>query len=500
MSKKVAVIGAGPAGLIAAQILGHKNFFPNEDYSVTLFEAHSKPGGCASYFRRKLNENDFAVFDAGATVLNAVHKNAFMFRLFNKLGHSHLNFDSTFNTYFSFEEEHRIRNLSFSNISEFVKSLSENFPKDAHWISRDFPSLFEDVLLLRNYLERCPVWPVQNIQDVLHNIIKMNLSDFKLCKLLPIANTQFEEWLESKHASPDLRKFFNMLLFITLQCRSQEALVPWGLFAVFFYPMGIGVCRGGMKEYFDAQLSLVKKQSAVRMKEKVESLELKAGRWELKTTMGAMESFDFIFSAIPRFNTERLLGESISPQHLQYSQTRPKLWSAMVGYFVVEDSNELPKEAFNLHLKGSNGSEAYYSFSGKENLLRAPTGLRTVTASTHWSLDDKFPEQDYERSKNQKGEEFLLEPLSRRFSKLGIVFKEFATPETFEHYTSRIEGNVGGIPLSQSYTWWNAPSFRTPYPTLYQIGDTSFPGQSIYACSIGALSAIEDAFKLRLPI
>ena len=55
------VIGAGAAGLSFSALMekrGHK---------IALLEAHSLPGGCASYFERNGN-----IFDVGATTLSGL--------------------------------------------------------------------------------------------------------------------------------------------------------------------------------------------------------------------------------------------------------------------------------------------------------------------------------------------------------------------------------------------------------------------------------------------
>jgi phytoene dehydrogenase-like protein len=69
-------------------------------------------------------------------------------------------------------------------------------------------------------------------------------------------------------------------------------------------------------------------------------------------------------------------------------------------------------------------------------------------------------------------------------------FIEIASPKTFLHYTKRKEGFVGGIPLTSEFSYLKTPSQDTLLPNVYQIGDTSFPGQSVVNCTIGALEAV----------
>jgi len=84
-----------------------------------------------------------------------------------------------------------------------------------------------------------------------------------------------------------------------------------------------------------------------------------------------------------------------------------------------------------------------------------------------------------------------LKVFSERFPEVEVIFKEYGTPKTFERYTKRKEGFVGGLPLNYDNTFFNSPSIRTKIPNLYQIGDTSFPGQSVFGCAVGALLCLE---------
>ena len=72
---KTLVIGAGGGGIASALLASLRG------EEVSLFEAHSKLGGCASYFRR----GQF-VFDAGATTLSGVGVGEPLGDLFELLG------------------------------------------------------------------------------------------------------------------------------------------------------------------------------------------------------------------------------------------------------------------------------------------------------------------------------------------------------------------------------------------------------------------------------
>ena len=69
------------------------------------------------------------------------------------------------------------------------------------------------------------------------------------------------------------------------------------------------------------------------------------------------------------------------------------------------------------------------------------------------------------------------------------------TPKTFEFYTKRKNGFVGGIPHSiRSNLLFMTPD-NPPFANLYLVGDTVFPGQGIPAVVLGALNAVNRIFE-----
>ena len=63
------------------------------------------------------------------------------------------------------------------------------------------------------------------------------------------------------------------------------------------------------------------------------------------------------------------------------------------------------------------------------------------------------------------------------------------TPVTYEFYTARHMGMVGGFPQSSIFS---ARSPRTGLPNLRLVGDSIFPGQSTAGVTLGAMRVAED--------
>ena len=69
------------------------------------------------------------------------------------------------------------------------------------------------------------------------------------------------------------------------------------------------------------------------------------------------------------------------------------------------------------------------------------------------------------------------------------LFTEPADPHTFERYTGRDRGLVGGSPQTPRTATLGAFSHRTPVRGLYLCGDTTFPGQSTVGAALGGYNA-----------
>jgi phytoene dehydrogenase-like protein len=225
-------------------------------------------------------------------------------------------------------------------------------------------------------------------------------------------------------------------------------------------------------------------------------LRVKRAGDDLETREGP---FAAVFSTLPRFNSELLAPRETFAPRDDWATNAPDLWGASAAYVALTDDSSWPDEAFNVHSKlsagpGPDGNDAYLSFSARGDETRAPNGLRVATLSTHVRLQgwDRENARDYSERKTALGSKLLehVEAWSRT-PRAKFHHTEFAAPPSFERYTGRRAGNVGGLPMTHENTIRSPRSQRTRLAGFYQIGDTSFPGQSVLACALGAVIATE---------
>jgi phytoene dehydrogenase-like protein len=135
------------------------------------------------------------------------------------------------------------------------------------------------------------------------------------------------------------------------------------------------------------------------------------------------------------------------------------------------------------------GNSLFLSLSPAWDPGRAPAGKRALTISTHtrlagwWELFHSDRE-GYERRKRTYTER-LLESAERALPGLRQA-AELAlpgTPVTFQRFTRRARGWVGGFPQTNLWRTWG-PRLQ---PGLWLVGDSIFPGQSTAAVALGGL-------------
>ena len=73
-----------------------------------------------------------------------------------------------------------------------------------------------------------------------------------------------------------------------------------------------------------------------------------------------------------------------------------------------------------------------------------------------------------------------------------ILHQEAATPRTFERYTARDQGVVGGVGQRVSTFGPFGLGNRTPIKNLWLVGDSTHPGEGTAGVSYSALTVVRQ--------
>lgn len=292
-----------------------------------------------------------------------------------------------------------------------------------------------------------------------------------------------------------LTTFLDGVCQITVQTRAAEAEAPFAMATMDYFFRGTGHVRGGIGALAWALADAIESLGGrVRMPDRVKALERVDGRWRLTTRRGIVEAPVVVANLLPQ-TARALLPEDVAakPRLDELAESVEEGWGAAMLYRVVEPEAVAEPHAHHLELVADpsapflEGNHCFCSVSAADE-PRAPEGGRTVTVSTHVpmrALRDAADPGAYVAGVQARMRETLaaLAPELSRNVRLEMT----ASPRTFERFTGRHRGYVGGIP--RRHGWhnyrhlWPAPVA----PGFYLVGDTVFPGQSTLAAALGGV-------------
>jgi phytoene dehydrogenase-like protein len=352
--------------------------------------------------------------------------------------------------------------------------------------------------------QRTPPWPLQSPRQVLdlfqQGLGWLNTDLRKRLSPALLADAFRPVAAHLKDVPEALRLFVDAQLLISAQATSEQALAIYGASALDLPRRGVLHLEGGMGGIADTLVKAVHKNGGrVIFRQEVTAIEVKNGRpVALETRGGGRFPADAVIANLPPWNIARLLGQA-APPRLKLLPERPRSgWGAFVVY-VGLDETAIPEE-YPLHhqvILGrplGDGRTAFLSLSPSWDRGRAPAGHRALTISTHtqfgpWSDLYENDRLGYEMSKRMYTER-LLDAASRVIPGLRdaahLVLP--GTPVTFERFTRRAWGWVGGFPQVDLFQSWG-PRLA---PGLWMVGDSIFPGQSTAAVALGGLRVAQD--------
>ena len=209
---------------------------------------------------------------------------------------------------------------------------------------------------------------------------------------------------------------------------------------------------------------------------------------------------DIVVANVTPWSLRRLLGEDADHEQAilgAQGGRRPAtpMWGAFMLYLGVDDV-ALPDEGpehYQVVVDDrqplGEGNSVFMSLSPRWDSSRAPAGQRAVTLSTHtdpsawWQTANDRAAYDDRRAEYT---ERLLRAAERAVPGLRAHVRLAlpGTPVTFQYYTQRPLGMVGGFPQTSLF---RARGPLTDVENVLLVGDSIFPGQSTAGVTIGAM-------------
>jgi C-3',4' desaturase CrtD len=485
----VAVVGGGIAGMATAARLQARGL------KTVVLEAHGQPGGCAGFFRR----HGFA-FDVGATTLVDFGPGGVGGELLEATGMPPVAGEEL-SGYVAWLPDRTVTlhrdPAAWSR--ERLRALGDTPSHRALWRLLDRLS---DVFWRAS--RRGIKLPIRGLADAVRAVRSVGIDDLPLVRY---ASWTLADALRAFGLEDDRPLVGLLAMLVEDTVHSSVAAAPLVNAALGITIRGAGLTRahGGMRGFWSRFAAGYRSlRGELRVGSAVDRIEGREGDYHLATRRGIVTAAQVI-AAVPAALAARLGPAPVAAKLAPYLlRDASSLGGALVVFLGVPE-DEVAGQSFThhqlMHDYGQplgDGNNMFVSVSAPGDHRSAPAGHRAVMISTHCELApwQGLSPAAYEAQKQQAGERLVT--LARRvYPELGRSARVFevATPRTYERFTRRPLGAVGGARLST----YNANQHAIPHdlgiPGYWLVGDSTWPGLGTVACCLGSRIVAEGVLE-----
>ena len=489
-NQRVVVIGAGIGGLTAAALLARRG------YDVTVFDQAYVPGGCASTFKRR-----GFTFDVGATQVAGLESGGVHQQIFAELDiplPAATHCDPACAVYLPGETTpisvwrdpvawRAERQRQFPGSERFWQLLATLF--QASW----------------RFQGREPVLPPRTPWD-LWQLVSAVRPDTLITA--PFTFSTVGQLLRAFGLQGDLRlkTFLDLQLKLYSQVGADETALLYAATAlgVSQAPQGLFHLEGSMQVLSDRLVAALERDGGkLLMRHTVEQIQSAQKQVtgitvrDQKTGDTRTQPADIVVGNVTVQNLVALLGDDAPKGYRHRVENLTASSGAFVVYLGVEraaiPADCPPHLQFLYDYDGPIGeNNSLFVSVSRPGDGRAPEDKATVIASSFTELN-AWQQDDYDRRKQhytdttiaRLGEFFDLRPEH-------IIHCEAGTPRTFERFTGRDRGAVGGLGMRVSTFGPFGFANRTPLPNLWLVGDCTHPGEGTAGVSYSALTVVRQ--------
>lgn len=474
-----AVVGGGIGGVTAAALLSRLG------KKVVLFERLNYLGGCAGTFER-----DGFVYNAGATTLVGLGKGYPVRLLIDILGIRDLpvkQIDPSIVVYVGDKVVARYRDRKAA-----VEQIQKNF------YHKNNPALWQKIFQVadtswKNIYNLLPFKP-QLSYFVKTGIKNLTYTIGNLAYNLLPAREVIKLYLGS--VDEDYRHFLNSQILMTAQGYWDEVSFVAASMGLTYTNLDNYYVTGGMSELLNTISTVI---TSMQKKTAVKKIRKVSDRFEIHTNRGVFEAKRVILNKSIWNFCDIVEDDRLRDICQKNIKTYRKMWSSATLYFHLKDpDNLLDKHHYQIIHKDKNpytGSHSFFvSLSDISDSRMTVGGYKSVTISTHCKIDlwENITQEEYVEKK-ERLKQFIMDKLYFYLPQIKTMEKTMimvATPRTFERYTARYRGSVGGLPMVLDYVPFRYPSNFTGIDGVYLVGDTVFPGQGWPGVVVGVFNLL----------
>lgn len=451
---------------------------------VTVLEAQTYPGGCASTFFHKGYR-----FDTGATLAAGFYPGGPMELLAQAAGIPDwpIHYDSPAMVVHLPNGQNIACHHENNRWEDYREAFGESSLEFFRWQEKTADLLWRFAL-------RLPSWPVKTLQDAVSVISAL---DSRIIAASPgLGRDVFRPISRHLMKMPEnLRLFVDGQLLISAQTTSEYANALYSASALDLPRRGVGHLENGIGTLADILVNTIKNNGGkvIFRQEVTSNTSCTQFNYDIETKKKEKYQADIVIANLTPWNLVDLMVDNL-PKSLKRLPVFPEEnWGAFMLYLGV-DTSIIPN-GFPLHHQilqrrpFGEGNSVFLSISPEWDPKRAPIGRRALTVSSHtksgqwwqWYENDK---ETYETQKSSMTEK-LLDSVSRVLPDIHNAVNIYlpGTPITFKRYTGRKLGWVGGFPQTSLFKAFS-PKLAS---NLWLVGDSIFPGQSTAAVALGGM-------------
>jgi len=470
---RVAVVGAGAGGLVAASYLAKAGV------SVDVFEAQAHVGGCASCFSIGPHR-----FHAGATTLVGLEPGMPLARVLSELRIDlpHHTLDGAIAVAHRGERFviERANDVNAANLSRRYGAALGSFWRHAATVAPQAWALIADAPL-----------PPRGLADLVS--LAGNAGAWRL--LPELLRTTGERLRSFGSVTAEGRELLDELLLVSTQATAEHTPALFGAVGCEYLERRLYMPHGGLGSLFERLAAQIEDRgSHVHRRTSVEAVR-DDGEEVVLRVGGEEHRFDAVILGITCWDAARIAEGDLQRFFARQARRHDQAWSAAGGYFVYDDIHSTNDSVYtqiilDAPMRSTGARGLFVTMPPRTDPALVTAGTRTLTVSCHTDPASWFACSDVEFRERRA---LLLEELE---AALLTAFPELrgatchaahpATPRTWQGFTGRHLGRVGGLPFTRGWRTLAYPSGRTPSPRVLAVGDTVFPGQSVTATAIGA--------------
>lgn len=475
INKDVIVIGSGMGGLSAACILSSKG------YKVSVLEANLLPGGCTSTYYRK-----GYMFEAGATTLVGLDVGMPLHYVLQKCK-IELNASRLMKPM-----QITLKNgtvvTRYENLKEWIAEAERIFGK------KNQKEFWGQCFQISEFVWKSSLnqlhFPPATFNDLLQTAKNVSIKQFQF---LPFSFISVYDFLKKfdLHNNELFVEFINEQLLITAQNNAEEVNMLFGATALCYTNFGNYYMPGGMIEMVKPMIKFIESKGGEFInRTKVEHIEKRGEKYFLTTNKENYEC-EYLISNITVNNLLEIWKDK-SVHNKFYSKifSSEKLVSAFQVGIAFKKSKNFDCIHHQIHLRKPlsqiQSKSIFISLNMPDDTSRCPADCMVASVSTHVMN----PEKNTIVNKTEIENEIINALIENNFfSKDDVLYYHSATPETWQRWTFRKWGFVGGYPQYMKVKPWQMLEHRLDNYKAYIVGDSVYPGQGIPGVTLSGIIA-----------